>query len=117
MGLEFMSDDDLQEEVGVPEDSLNATIRAHVKCCACECRLTESHFLNFVQLNRQAEWAYPSSGNVLTGEMDLAVAAVCDRCLEQNAEIRFAIEWSGIEEGQEFKVIYHPIASLRPVER
>lgn len=96
------------------EDPFEVAMRTMVKCCACEGTL-ESSFLNFVMLDYEATWDYPTAGNVITGESGHAVAALCDDCIDADAEIRFAVEWSG-KGPDDFKVIYHPLTSLKRKE-
>jgi len=79
-------------------------IRERVKCCACGGSLTTSPHVNLVTLRRRATWEFPTSGNVLTGEENVAVAIVCDECFEH--PVRHAVEFAGNE------VIYHPLDTL-----
>ncbi len=87
-------------------------VKARVKCCSCGRPMSESRLINFVLLDRVALWPYPCGGNVLTGEWGRAIAILCDRCIAENREPRFAVEWS---EGLEI-VIYHPIHELPKLE-
>lgn len=97
----------------MPNDPLEVAIRTSVKCCACEGDL-QSSYLNLVMLDYHAEWDHPTAGNMLTGEWGHAVAVLCDECIDHDAEILFAIEWSGVD--ADFKVIYHPVTSLKRKE-
>lgn len=64
------------------------------KCCACDGIIGENgENINLVQLRRMATWKYPTSGNILTGTKNLAVAAVCNVCIENNVPIKFAIRF------------------------
>ena len=70
--------------------------------------MLQSAHINLVTLEYKAEWEYPVSGNVLTGEFGKAVAVVCDTCIDEpNPDIRFAIETRGDE------CFYHSVAALQ----
>ena len=84
-------------------------IRARVKCCACGGPL--GNRVNMVCLMKEAKWKYPAWGNVLLRVWGFASAVVCDKCLKENREIKFAVEWS-----QDFSIVrYHPVQKLRDV--
>ena len=66
------------------------------KCCACNCVIGENgENINLVQLQHIATWKYPTSGNILTGTKNHAVAAVCNVCIENNVPINYAIRFDG----------------------
>lgn len=95
--------------------------------CAC-CLKSVGKRPAFLTLNRAAEWAYPSGGNVVTGESGRAIAVVCDACLEarwklgplaeESLPVKEAIEFRGDIEA-DGAVLYHPVAALKvlPVMR
>lgn len=78
------------------------------KCCACEAPLEYSKFANGIQLHFPATWQYPVWGNFITGETQLAMAFICDRCFENGhagpgLDIKYALEFTNDE------AVYHPV--------
>jgi len=76
---------------------MNDSDRLWNELCCCSdghtVRQGGSH-INLVQLKKLAKWPYMSFINVLVPESfdyPLASAVVCDRCLEENREIKYAI--------------------------
>lgn len=71
-------------------------IRANVRCCACGGSLRESRHINIMCLNKLATWEYPRWGNILVKDkypINRASAILCDRCLDEQREIKHTIEW------------------------
>lgn len=75
------------------EDEFTQKVRGKVKCCACGVTMQSSKHINLIALERKSTWKYPECGNVLTGEKSRASAIICDECLKQNSEIKYAVEW------------------------
>jgi hypothetical protein len=84
------------------------------KCCSCERPLTDdpdSH-INLVQTDYKTEWKYPSFGNVIEGTQGMAAAILCSSCLQKKPmEIKFVLEY------QDQLIIYHPVETLKLVDR
>jgi hypothetical protein len=82
-------------------------IRKRVKCCACEGSLGDG-YVNMITLRRAANWDYPVTSNLITGDGPCAVAICCDACLAQQPmpSIRWAVAFVGQ------RVFYHPVESL-----
>lgn len=78
-------------------------IAQRCQCCGCGGQIGPR--VNLVELDYRAEWEYPRSGNVLTGDDGRAVAICCDACAEAGRVTR-AVEFRGDE------VVYHDLASL-----
>lgn len=81
-----------------------------VNCCACQKPMAGSRYVNVICLDRRATWKDPAWTNVLLKEgiprVSRAVAVMCDSCIEQKKEARFAIE---LRDGE---IIYHDIGEL-----
>jgi len=73
-------------------------------CCGEDHTIREggSH-INIVQLKKLAKWPYMTSMNFLvpkSKDYPLASAIVCDRCLEQKREIKYAMAGEPGNDGQ-----------------
>ena len=100
----------------MPEDS--------AKLWDCLCCCGEDHtirdgggHINMVQLKKLAKWPYLASMNFLVPDSKnhpLANAVVCDRCLEEEQEIKYAM--AGIEDGDGAKYYRVPIDQLEEPE-
>jgi hypothetical protein len=84
-------------------------IKECCQCCCCRGSLSESVYVNLVEIQKLIWWDYPSSGNVLTGVQGLAVSVLCDGCFEAQRQPLFAIEFAGTE------VRYHDLEDLESV--
>jgi len=93
--------------------STEAFIRAKVKCCACGKPLKASRNLNLVCLMKEAKWLHPCWGNYLLGVWGFAGAVLCDRCIQEDREPRYAVEWD-LKRGT---VKYHPVEDLADVPK
>jgi hypothetical protein len=84
------------------------------KCCITDKPLSNSTYLNMVQLNYLAAWKFPVWGNVISVEKNMAVAFVHDDCFENEyvGEVKYAVEYR--EDPQ--RLIYHPVDSLVKME-
>lgn len=69
-------------------------IARKVKCCVCGGSLRDSETINLVCLMKEAEWKHPCWGNFLLGLMGFASAVVCDKCVKENKEPKYAVEWN-----------------------
>lgn len=93
-------------------NEIEKKIRNHVKCCACGGSLKPSKFVNGVVLNKLAAWKYPVWGNILVRDRysELrAVAILCDCCIEEKRQPKYAVEWSD----DYSKVRYHRVEELK----
>jgi len=91
--------------------SNDKTIRARVKCCFCGGSLENSKHVNVVCLMKEARWRFPVWGNVLLGVTSFASAILCDKCVEEKKEPKFAVEWT-----QNLTVVkYHSVEELKDV--
>jgi len=91
---------------------VEAWIRRTVKCCSCGESLRSSRHINVVCLDKEATWKYPSWGNVLVMNkypMNRASAILCDRCIKENREAKYAIEW----DNEHTYVRYHLVKKLK----
>lgn len=78
------------------------------KCCACKRIIGKNgKHVNGVILNRLAEWKYPTVGNIVTGEKGKALAIVCDKCLKNNTNIKYAVKF------EIKKIVYVPVEKLK----
>lgn len=91
-------------------------IRDNVKCCACGGSLKSSKHINGVCLNKLATWEYPCWGNILIwrvdpekGRMKRATAILCDSCIKDCREPKYAVEWN--RDYSEVK--YHRVEDLK----
>lgn len=84
-------------------------IKLRCLCCCCKGSLNESEYVNLVETEKLANWEYPSSGNVLTGVFGLAVAVLCDGCVEAGRKPLFALQFSGYSDDG---VYYHELDEL-----
>ena len=87
-------------------------IKANVRCCSCGGSLESSRHINILCLNRLATWEWPRWGNILVMDkypVNRAPAILCDRCVEENREIKFAIEW----DNERTYVRYHKVEELQ----
>jgi len=94
-------------------------LHAQVKCCACSGSLRSSTHINLVTLNKYATWKYPAYGNILARDPDKrgskrAVAILCDECIEQKREAKWAVEFVG--KGEDLRIRYHDIENLEDAE-
>jgi len=86
-------------------------IRAKVKCCSCEGSLLDSSRVNMILLMKEAEWQHPCWGNILLGVWGFASAVVCEKCLREKKEPKFAVEWN-----KDLSIVkYHPVEQLKDV--
>jgi hypothetical protein len=93
-------------------------LRFEGRCCACGDSL-ENGFLNFVNLDKYAEWEFPAWGNVLAREEDKrqgrrACSVLCDGCIElrnKRPPIKWAVEI--YREGEAYKLRYHDVKLLK----
>lgn len=86
--------------------------KAMVHCCSCEGSLQSSRYLNMVGLLKQATWKYPVYGNILVYKkypINRAAAILCDRCIDENRQARFAVEWNQ----EKTHVTYHRVEELK----
>lgn len=90
--------------------------------CLCCCgddhtiRQGGSH-INLVQLKKLARWPYLAAVNFLVPESakyPLANAVVCDRCLKENRDIKYAMAGVEGEDGVEYYRV--PISELQEPE-
>jgi hypothetical protein len=82
-------------------------IKAIGKCCMTDKPLSTSEQLNFIQLPYKAHWTFPTWGNILTGQKDMALAIVHDDAIANSiSDIKYAVEFKGEE------LIYHPLDTL-----
>lgn len=79
------------------------------KCGNCTAAMSESEHLNMVQVKRKAQWRFPVWGNLLTGEDTMALALMCDKCLEEHKPVMFCIEV------RNNTILYHAIELLPTV--
>ena len=80
--------------------------------------------LNLFGLDKLANWEFPTSGNVITGEAGRAVAILCDRCAvhahspsspgTRKHSPRYAVEFTFTAAGEPLAV-YHAIDQLPDV--
>lgn len=88
-------------------------------CCAGEGHTVQeggSH-INLVQLEKLATWPYLAAMNVLVPGSEhhpLAMAVVCDRCLEAGAEIKYAMKGEPGVGGEVYTRV--PLGELRRPE-
>jgi len=88
-------------------------------CCAGEghtVRQGGSH-INIIQLRKLAKWPYLAASNFLVAESTkypLACALVCDRCLEEKQEIKYAMAGVEGKDGAEYYRV--PITQLEEPE-
>ena len=88
-------------------------IRKRVKCCACEGSLAKGN-INGVVLHKKAAWKFPVWNNILSpNKAPGALAFVCDRCIEEGRQPRFAVEFSEDGAGA---VTYHNVTDLEDLE-
>ena len=91
-------------------------VKANVRCCSCGRSLQNSRHINVLCLNKLATWEYPRWGNILVMEKyptNRASAILCDRCVNENREIKFAIEW----DNERTCVRYHKVEGLMDLLR
>jgi len=86
-------------------------IRVKIKCCACGGSLENSR-INVVCLMKEAEWMYPVWGNILLGVLGFASAIMCDKCIKEGKQAKFALEWS-----QDLSVVKYPVEKLKDVRK
>lgn len=92
--------------------SIEDFIREKIKCCSCGGSLKNSKYINAICLDKLATWDYPVWNNILVEDKypeKRAVAYVCDECVENGKEPKYAVEWD--EERKTVK--YHPIDELK----
>jgi len=88
-------------------------------CCAGEdhtIRQGGSH-INLIQLKKLAGWPYLAFVNFLipkSAKYPLASAVVCDRCLEENREIKYAM--AGVEKDGSAEYYRVPLNELEEPE-
>ena len=81
-------------------------IKEKGKCCITEKPMTDSKYINVVQLHMRATWEYPVWGNFITGQQHMAVAHVHDQAIVNGkliSPVKFAVEIRDKE------IIYHPL--------
>lgn len=88
-------------------------LKAKLKCCACEGTLKDSELINMIGLMKVAKWKMPHWGNATLRVWRLAMAVVCDRCVKEKKQPKFAVEWDNI--GVDIK--YHPVDELNDVPK
>jgi len=91
-------------------------IKDTVRCCACGGPLQDSRHINIVCLDKLATWKYPNWGNVLVMDkypMKRASAILCDRCVKENREAKYAIEW----DNEHTYARYHKVKNLKNLPR
>lgn len=82
-----------------------------IECCACDERIgNNGAHINVIMLDKKAEWEFPTAGNIRTGERGMAVAIICDKCVEGRKLPKFAIKFDKSE------VIRVPISELKNFE-
>jgi len=87
-------------------------VKARVRCCSCEGSLQSSRYVNMVALLKEATWKYPVHGNILVYPKyptNRAVAVLCDRCIDQRREPKYAVEW----DKDRTQVEYHRVEGLK----
>ena len=91
-------------------------IKANVRCCSCRGSLQVSRHINGVCLDKLATWEIPRWGNILViGKypMNRASAILCDRCIREHREIKYAVEW----DNERTYVRYHKVEDLKDLPR
>jgi len=90
---------------------LEDVIRKRVRCCACEGSLAKGE-INGVVLHKKAAWKFPVWNNILSpNKSPGALAFVCDKCIAEGRQPRFAVEFS-----LDGAVTYHNVTDLEDLE-
>jgi len=84
-------------------------IRKRVKCCACDGTMGNSEHINMIQLDRKANWKFPTAANILSSDVrPRAMSVVCDKCVNGKCSPKYAIEWNQ----KTRKIRYHKVDGL-----
>lgn len=95
------------------------------KCCICEDSLKNSKHINLANMDKYAEWKFPSWGNILAKDPEKqggrAVAILCDNCVNAETgrvkgEAKYAIEvitYDTTGPGKVFEIKYHKVEDLK----
>lgn len=91
-------------------ETLFAMLLRKAECCSCGNPMKSSPLLNFVSIDKKAEWKHPVWDNMLLKpeypRIPRAVAVLCSECIESQRMAEKVIEI----EGEEIK--YHNVADL-----
>lgn len=82
-------------------------------CVVCDRPLGEAgNHINWVYLNKKAEWDYPVAGNVAYDiPAEYAMTLVCDECMEFDNEPKYALKGEDLE-----RVPLNELDDLPPME-
>lgn len=86
-------------------------IRSEIKCCSCDQAIDSDKQLNVLCLRKEADWSFPTWGNVVLRIFGFAQAVICDNCLEKKKKVKSAVEWD-LNTGF---LKYHPIEKLKDI--